>query len=659
MKDPLTLQIILGVVVIFYFVCAYFSAKTWRIPQVLMMVFVFLASLAFCAMIAFTLKTHKTWMEKANELRAGIDKAGADAEFLVRGMALDAAGKAVTQVATDSGELLSAEETIPVLKAKLQNEVLGRGRVWRRLVPENAAQFDGNTVVLNHEGWTESPCDLPPHKAPPTQPGTAPVPGGPATPAPGGGPMPPAGGPMPPAGGPMPPAGGPMPPAGPGPVPAPVAVANRPKPFGQRQRPGDPAATVSDKGLVVRAFRQGAYNYEWSPNVNLTCTKPVEYLGEFKIEDFNDKTVTLVAVDPMDADQLAKIRQGGSWVLYENMPINSYDTYKDLTREQIDEIFTGVYGSTYLKQMKQREPEQYKALLDEYANPRRVLTAEEAAKVPDSRKFVKVSFVENLPSDKLPGVPGVPVDVDSETAKQFEKQFVKGYFDRSGQARKPLLMKGGVQTFQIGDEATLPAPATFKIVDDDGNVTGEVENLTKRLLDAKIITINETFYRRPLRDYATIFDKLRHQEFYYVRQAETLEATEGTLNTAAAILDAQLKGDTSDPQSIVVGKLEIRNKLIADLLGYQAERDALLQKKAELEAELNRLVGTPERPGLIRSYYAYVLYYADLLTKAHEKVLAQAPEDQRLPPEAPVGPGVGGSVRTVPLEQPQEAGSGP
>src|ERR1700687_3089321 len=57
----LVLEILLGLMVVASFFVAYMSAKTWQIYQVVLVVFVFLGTVAFFNMAALTLATHRAW----------------------------------------------------------------------------------------------------------------------------------------------------------------------------------------------------------------------------------------------------------------------------------------------------------------------------------------------------------------------------------------------------------------------------------------------------------------------------------------------------------------------------------------------------------------------------------------------------------------------
>jgi hypothetical protein len=61
--------------VIFFLVASFFSGQTWRVVHVLIVVGVFMASLAFFGLSAFALKSHQAWRELAQKLEAEFELA--------------------------------------------------------------------------------------------------------------------------------------------------------------------------------------------------------------------------------------------------------------------------------------------------------------------------------------------------------------------------------------------------------------------------------------------------------------------------------------------------------------------------------------------------------------------------------------------------------
>ena len=75
----LILPIVLGVLILASFFVAYMSAKTWQVYQVVLVVFIFLGTVAFFYLGARTLATHKAWgelvLDLEQKIQAGFAKA--------------------------------------------------------------------------------------------------------------------------------------------------------------------------------------------------------------------------------------------------------------------------------------------------------------------------------------------------------------------------------------------------------------------------------------------------------------------------------------------------------------------------------------------------------------------------------------------------------
>jgi hypothetical protein len=69
----LVLEIIIGAIILGAFAVAFFSARTWPIYQVVLVVFVFLAAVGFFYMSARTLRTHQAWGKALNQAQKEIE----------------------------------------------------------------------------------------------------------------------------------------------------------------------------------------------------------------------------------------------------------------------------------------------------------------------------------------------------------------------------------------------------------------------------------------------------------------------------------------------------------------------------------------------------------------------------------------------------------
>ena len=89
----LVLEILLGAMILASFFVAYMSAKTWRIDQVVLLVFVFLAAVAFFYLGARTLATHRGWGQVIAQKQSELDALENQAKQLDEGGGQDASGK--------------------------------------------------------------------------------------------------------------------------------------------------------------------------------------------------------------------------------------------------------------------------------------------------------------------------------------------------------------------------------------------------------------------------------------------------------------------------------------------------------------------------------------------------------------------------------------
>jgi hypothetical protein len=127
MSNPLVCQILGGVLALFFIFLLVMCWKTWRILHILSALFVFAAVCTFLAFASFVLKTQAAWRKHYEGHKVVIAK------------------EEVEQVKLLQGDLIAvqqAEECIRSARAKLDDEVLDRGRVWRECTPMAAVDAD-------------------------------------------------------------------------------------------------------------------------------------------------------------------------------------------------------------------------------------------------------------------------------------------------------------------------------------------------------------------------------------------------------------------------------------------------------------------------------------------------------------------------------------
>jgi len=120
MSNPLVCQIIGGVVALFFIFLLVMCWKTWRVAHILSALFVFAAACTFLVFASLVLKTHAAWRKPFETHKIAIAKQEVELNKLLHG---------------DLIAVQQAEESIRSARAKLNDEVLDRGRVWRECTP--------------------------------------------------------------------------------------------------------------------------------------------------------------------------------------------------------------------------------------------------------------------------------------------------------------------------------------------------------------------------------------------------------------------------------------------------------------------------------------------------------------------------------------------
>ncbi len=144
MSNPLVIQIIGGLLAIFFIFLMVMCWKTWRVTHILFTFFVFAGTVTFFAFASFVLKTHAAWRSHYVDYSAAIEQAEAEQEMLLQGDLLEAE---------------QSEDCIRSLRAELNDAVVDRGRVWPECTltgPIDADTFRVRTV----------PASLPPTTQP-------------------------------------------------------------------------------------------------------------------------------------------------------------------------------------------------------------------------------------------------------------------------------------------------------------------------------------------------------------------------------------------------------------------------------------------------------------------------------------------------------------
>ena len=272
------------------------------------------------------------------------------------------------------------------------------------------------------------------------------------------------------------------------------------------------------------------------------CRLPAYYLGEFRVTNVAGDSVTLTPTLPLGAEQIKRIEaKTGTWTLCEIMPVDRHDIFAGLDAEQLQALFP--------QEAMGLDDEHYKALIEEYQRDNQKAAEGDVAE----RTWTRVKFLQ--PYDKI------QVDAEVDPAGQAAPD---RDFDASGLAVSPLLRQqnqdpeaGPTASFQPGQTALLDSLTAAKLVE---------QGICQ-------LVPGETVYRRPLRDYDSLF----HQ----------LAVRLGELDDEMALVQRQTQAVAAaaeETKNQVQYREEEQRKLEKDLEGWQGDSKQLDTLWSALEA---------------------------------------------------------------------------
>lgn len=280
---------ILAIVVILYFVLAYFAARTWKAWHVVMLVGLFLLSFTFMFLAAATLKVQKKHRERFNSIVAQLEQEVATQQTLTYG---------------SRGEPGALQ-----LRSTTKQVLIDRGRAWRNLRFTSAA--DGQ-ITLNAQKWGDAGCQVAGTSAAEDagyasdeeldeeDAGGADGEGA---------------------------AGG--------------AAGRQIDLEANTIVYAFTEAPMAKLPEAVQTALVGEGDELLTRDVAGNCKVPYSYMGEFRVEGDPGDNVTLVPSLPLTEEQIAKLDQEASeltWVLYESMPVDSHETFAGLSAEQLQQL---------------------------------------------------------------------------------------------------------------------------------------------------------------------------------------------------------------------------------------------------------------------------------------------------------------------------------
>lgn len=502
---------------VFFLVLIYFFTKTWRWFHILCVFSVFVSTIFLARNTAFVYRTLNAWRVQ-------------EAKLAKQAAALELERDMLRYGDLEGGE--QKDESIQSINGKVTRAIIDLGRVWRSCTPQGV-QADGsvvlNTIPPGMEAAPAAPAEVPPAAAPaaPADPAAAAAAGAPAAPAP-----------------------------------APAA-------------PAGPPPNGIEKDIVLYVFVEDVAPAEAA--LPAGSKVPRYYLGEFKVADATDTSVTVAPVFPLSPVDLNVLRQPNmTWSLYETLPVDGHELFSKTpdTGGKLNESAEqfSVFG--------EMDPALIQVLFP--VPDRRFYENEESFQIATQRHAVRIQNYlrdgKRAQNDdhplhiwlKLRFKEKYSEVVDSGArVSALQLGATDDFFDR-GLSEISMLQRGSKADVKPGDVAVIPQ-------EDEG----------KRLLQEKtndgkpICELIEPVYVRPLNNYGFLF-------------RDVLFRQQGTMSDIVRIQRdlAQIKkSDAHIKEQQTVANSE-QTRLKSDIEKTTLEKTKILEYQAALEKSTNELKAT-------------------------------------------------------------------
>ncbi len=284
--------IVLGIAFLFFIMVAYFAAKTWHVGHVVALVFLFLSTLCLLFLTATLFKTYETFRPEYQDKLAALERAQQEARVLQFG-----------EPGTQAGET-----SLVGAQGLARSALLGRGRVWRNL---RFVQGPANAITLSTANWRNDGCAI--------------VGQDPADEE----------------------------------VPEPIPDEEL---LGEEAGAGDgaegPAVLGNPHGITENQFVHSFLEIPIAQHLTRAekedyfgklegeenfadrdrrgdCRVPLAYLGRYRVVATTGQTVSLVSDGPLDRAQQKMIGDQKTWVLYEQLPLDSHEMFAEVPLEEL------------------------------------------------------------------------------------------------------------------------------------------------------------------------------------------------------------------------------------------------------------------------------------------------------------------------------------
>lgn len=311
--------IVLGLALLFFIVVAFFAAKSWHVGHVVAMVFLFLFTLTFLFMTSTLMRIHNKFRPEYQQASKALEEQLDLKRTLTYGSPSEPSGE---------GSLVG-ERTLA------REEQSATGRIWGNV---RGTARPGAPILLDMRNWMNDACAKVGQDEDSSE-EIEPIPDETIS-APDGGDPGDAGG---------------------------VA--------------GIPHGIVKDQFLyafkVIPISRLSPAEKEYYfeglgegedafPNQDKkgNCRVPIAYLGKFVVQDAQPDRLAVVPVGALTPGQQQQLADNVPWVLYENLPTDSHEIFKDVDPAKL----ASLVPLQRLTQTGVRIPQQaYQAMLNEYA----------------------------------------------------------------------------------------------------------------------------------------------------------------------------------------------------------------------------------------------------------------------------------------------------
>ena len=122
--------------------------------------------------------------------------------------------------------------------------------------------------------------------------------------------------------------------------------------FAEQPEPVEPSPLTLRPDAVLYLFGQG--------EASLDGQGTGQYLGEFLVKEVNGREALLEPITPLALDNVAAerlINHRGPWIVYESMPIDSYERFAGFTPEELQQLLPASVVEEYTRHGGESQPD--------------------------------------------------------------------------------------------------------------------------------------------------------------------------------------------------------------------------------------------------------------------------------------------------------------